>query len=102
MSETKGFVKCVLGFLLSILVIAGGIFGLDVKVEVEDKGATSEVVEDVVVAPVEQETPAPENENSPADSTPTEDVQPSVDESVQGEVTQPADNTQDVVTEGEV
>lgn len=102
MSENKGLVRCVLGFLLAILVVVGGIFGLDVKVEVED---TTDVtappaVEDVV--PNQDETPQPETQDSPAESTPTEDVQPSVDESEQGEVTPPADDTQTDVTEGEV
>jgi hypothetical protein len=119
MSETKGLVKCVLGFLLAILIIVGGIFGLDVKVDVEDTSTDTTVSEEEVAPPVQdeitetEETPVDtaenqdvvdevvDTENSPADSTPTEDEQPVVDESGEAEVTQPTDDTEDVVTEGE-
>lgn len=119
MSENKGLVKCVLGFLLAILVIAGGMFGLDVKVEVEDTSTDTPVLEEEVTQPTQddvtetEETPVDttenqdvvedvvDTENSPADSTPTEDVQPSVDESVSEDVADDTDDTQDVATEGE-
>ena len=116
MSETKGLVvKCVLGFLLSIIIIVGGIFGLDVKVDVEDTSTDTSVSEEEVAPPVQdeitetEETPVDttenqdvvDTENSPADSTPTEDKQPVVDESGEAEVTQPTDDTENVVTEGE-
>ena len=42
-----------------------------------------------------------ETQNSPVESTPTEDEETSVDESEEEQVTQPADDTEDVVTEGE-
>jgi hypothetical protein len=115
MSENKGLVKCVLGFLLAILVIVGGMFGLDVKVEVEDTSTNTTVLEEEVTPSTQddvantEETPVDttENkevvdaENSPAESTPTEDEQPSVDESVSEDVADDTDDTQDVATEGE-
>lgn len=115
MSETKGLVKCVLGFLLSIIIIVGGIFGLDVKVDVEDTSTDTPVLEEEVTPPTQddvantEETPVDTTENkevvdagnSPAESTPTEDKQPVVDESGEAEVTQPTDDTENVVTEGE-
>lgn len=117
MSENKGLVKCVLGFLLAILVIAGGIFGFDVKVEVEDLGTDETTLEEDVAldestdktenvadteeAQVDTTDEVVDTEDSPADSTPTEDTDASVDESVEGEVTKPTDNTEDVVTEGD-
>jgi hypothetical protein len=110
MSENKGLVKCVLGFLLAILVIAGGIFGLNVDVEVTENtenATTSEetfgpVYKDVPTeVPVDTTDEVVDSDESPADSTPTEDEQPVVDESDGAEVTQPTDNTEDVVTEGE-
>ena len=115
MSETKGLVKCVLGFLLSILVIVGGAFGLDVQVKVEDAETTTpnvaettfvetEIVEtDVVYEQTLEDVLATdevvETEQSPVDSTGTEDEEPAVDESVGEEVTEPTDEQQNTVTE---
>lgn len=106
MSETKGLVKCVLGFLLSILVIVGGAFGLDVQVNVEDtEPAPPEVVEtdEVETTTEEQEVSATdevvETEQSTVESTPTEDEETSADESVEAEVTMPTDEQQNTVTE---
>jgi cytoskeletal protein RodZ len=95
MDETKGLVKCVLGFLLSILVMVGGAFGLDVQVRVQDtETKPPDVVESVIY-----ETTTEENKQSPAESTPTEDEEPSVEESVDTEVTEPTDEQQNTVTE---
>lgn len=104
MSETKGLVKRVLGFILSIAVIVGVIFGLDVKVNVNDtQDQTSEVVDDTTIAEEESVSETPKVEEtetqSPVESTPTEDEEPSVDESVDVDVTEPTDDNQDVVTE---
>ena len=106
MSETKGLVKCVLGFLLSILVIVGGAFGLDVQVNVEDAEPTqSEVVETDEVEPTTEEHEVSDNEEvveteqSTVEPTPTEDEEPSVEESVEAEVTEPTDEPQNTVTE---
>lgn len=105
MSETKGLVKCVLGFLLAILVIVGGAFGLDVQVNVEDADpAPPEVVEtdEVETTTEEQDVSATdevvETEQSPVESTPTEDEETSADESVE-EVTETTDDEQSTVTE---
>lgn len=96
MSETKGLVKCALGFILAILVMVGGAFGLDVRVNVDDTNEpTSDVAETVT-----EEQPVDETETqSPVETTPTEDQEQSVDESVEADVTEPTDNNQDVVTE---
>lgn len=106
MSETKGLVKCVLGFLLSILVIVGGAFGLDVQVNVEDaETAPTEVVEtnDFEATTEEKDVLATEEvvetEQSTVESTPTEDEEPSADKSVETEVTESTDEPQNTVTE---
>lgn len=110
MSETKGLVKCILGFLLSILVIVGGAFGLDVQVNVEDaetnhaEGAETTFFENEVVEPATEEDilttdEVVETEQSSVDSTTAEDEEPIVDESVENEVTEPTDETQNTVTE---
>lgn len=101
MNEKKGLAKCILGLLLSILVMVGGAFGLDVQVNVEDaETSPPEVVETTAE---EKEVTAPdedvETEQSPVESTTTEDEEPPVDESVENEVTEPTDETQDTVTE---
>ena len=114
MSENKGLVKCAIGFVLAILVIVGAIFGLDVDVEVTDNTENNPTFEGEFVGPIQEqdninsdEVPADttdevvDTDQSPADSTPTEDEVPSVDESDEAEVTQPTDDTEDVVTEGE-
>ena len=105
MSETRGLVKCVLGFLLAILVIVGGAFGLDVQVNVEDaEPAPPEVVEtdEVETTTEEQDVSATdevvETDQSPVESTPTEDEETSADESVE-EVTETTDDEQNTVTE---
>ena len=106
MSETKGLVKCILGFLLSILVIVGGAFGLDVQVNVEDAEPTPpEVVEtDEVETTTEENNVSAtdevvDTEQSIVDSTPTVDQEQSADESVEEEVTETTDEPQNTVTE---
>lgn len=101
MSETRTLVKCVLGFLVAILVVAGGIFGFDIKVDVTDAPAFEEDVASTEKAPVDTTVEVEDTENSPADSTPTEDNQPSVDESVQDDVATSTDNNETIATEGE-
>ena len=105
MSETRGLVKCFLGFLLAILVIVGGAFGLDVQVNVEDaEPAPPEVVGTDEVEPTteEQDVSATEEvvetEQSPVESTPTEDEEKSAEDSVE-EVTDQTDEEQNTVTE---
>ena len=99
MSETKGLVKCVLGFLLSILVIVGGAFGLDVNVDVTDtQTPTSEVGEPPTEENVEITDEVFETQESPADSTPTEEENSCVDESVEADVTTTTDETETNVT----
>lgn len=101
MSETKGLVKCVFGFMLAILVMVGAAFGLDVQVKVTDTETTQPEVVETTAEEKEVTTPDEdvETEQSPVESTPTEDEEPSVDESVENEVTEPTDETQDTVTE---
>lgn len=97
MSETKGLVKCVLGFILSILVIVGGAFGFDVQVNVEDTGETlSEVVETITEGEDVSQTDevVETEEQSTVESAPTEDEEQSADESVEAEVTEPTDDHQ--------
>lgn len=104
MSETKGLVKCVLGFLLSILVIVGGIFGIDVKVNVEDTEVEESVATVTTFEPVVDENDSAtdnvvESEQSPVESTPAEDQEESADESVNEPVTDIPDEPQKIVTE---
>lgn len=101
MSETKGLVKCVLGFLLAILVMVGGAFGLDVQVKVTDtETKPPEVVETTALEQdVSTTEDVAETEQSPVESTPAEDQETSADESVEAEVTEPTDEPQDTVTE---
>lgn len=93
MNETKGLVKCVLGFLLSILVIVGASLGLDVQVKVQDaEVAPPEVVEtaednvEEVDTTDDEEVLATEEvvetEQSTVEPTETEDEGTPVDESV--------------------
>ena len=111
MSENKGLVKCVLGFLLALIVIVGGIFGLDIDVEVTDDTQNTLVSDDnlLPIVPnsdkITEETPVDTTDNvvdtteSPAESTPTEDGNSVVDESAEAEVTEPTDETENIVTE---
>lgn len=106
MNETKGLVKCVLGFLLAILVIVGGAFGLNVQVDVEDaETPSSEVVETDEVEATDKEHDVSateevvETEQSSVESTPTEDEETSADKSVEAEVTEQTDEEQNTVTE---
>lgn len=118
MNDKKGreIFKCALGFALAILVIAGSIFGLDIKFEVsdtnppavEDSAVTEpptedtpqcpedvENVEDVEDTPVVDETPetsetpaeTPQAE-IPADSTPTEIPNESVETPIETTTTE--------------
>lgn len=107
MSETKRIVKCVLGFLLAIIIIVGGAVGLDVDVTVQEDAETTQAeVEETVLAdpeteenvPIEDETEVG-TEQSTVESTPTEDEVTSADESADTEVTEPTDETQNTVTE---
>lgn len=106
MNETKGLVKCVLGFVLSILVMVGAAFGLDVKVNVQDaEVAPPEVVEttetnaEEVDAAEDEQVLATEEvvetEQSTVETTETVDQEPTVEESVENEVTVPTDETQE-------
>lgn len=105
MNETKGLVKCIFGFLLSILVIVGAAFGLNVQVNVEDAEQTApDVVEtnDVETTTEEQVSATDEvvdTEQSIVDSTPTVDQEQSADECVDAEVTESTDEQQTTVTE---
>ena len=105
MSEKKGLVKCILGFLLSILVIVGGAFGLNVQVNVEDaEHAETDVVETNEVETTTEEQvsatdEAVDTEQSIVDSTPTVDQEQSADEYVDEEVTESTDEQQTTVTE---
>lgn len=122
MKKQTGLAKAIVGLVLVICAIVGGFYGFGIDfditdvttgntnieedfvplkpmpdekndsedVDVETTDDTTDVVEDVV-----------DTEQSPADSAPTEDETPSADESGEEEVTQPTDNTEEVVTEGE-
>lgn len=98
MKETKGLVKCILGFVLSILVMVGAAFGLDVKVNVQDaEGAPPEVVEttETNAEEVDATEAVVETEQSTVETTETVDQEPTVEESVENEVTVPTDETQE-------
>lgn len=93
MNETKGLVKCILGFLLSIIVIVGASFGLDVQVKVEDAGTSPPAVVETTETNVEEvDTTEGENilateevvetEQSTVEPTETADEETTVDESV--------------------
>jgi cytoskeletal protein RodZ len=108
MSETKRLAKCVLGFLLAILVMVGGAIGLDVDVAVQENTEPTQAedlaTDELGTEPEEDvltEEPTVETEQSTVDSTPTEDEETSVDDSVEEDVTEPTDENQDTVTEGE-
>jgi hypothetical protein len=113
MNETKSIVKTVLAFILTLVLIAGSLFGIDVPYDVGDlEGLETEGVVDEQ-APVEDEqndvdVPAEDNANTedgeqtdePQDSTPTEDDEV-VDNSAEDEVADPAEDETDA-TEGDV
>lgn len=93
MNETKGLVKCVLGFLLSILMIVGASVGLDVQVRIQDAEATPPEVVGTAETYVEEVENAEgeevlateevvETDQSPVEPTEAEDEEPTVDESV--------------------
>lgn len=93
MNETKGLVKCILGFLLSIIVIVGAGFGLDVQVKVEDAGTSPPAVVETTETNVEEvDTTEGENilateevvetEQSTVEPTETADEETTVEESV--------------------
>lgn len=114
MKDTKGLVKCILGFVLSIAMIVGASFGLDVKVNVQDTENTpTEVVETTEANVEEVETTTEENvleteqatqevteevvetEQPTVEPTETVDQEPTVEEPVENEVTVPTDETQE-------
>ena len=76
MNETKGLVKCILGFVLSIVVIVGAYFGLDVQVNVEDAAPSPPEV-------VETTEEVVETEQSAVETTETVDEEIPVEESVE-------------------
>lgn len=110
MSETKGIVRSVIGFLAVVAIIVGSIFGLDVKVDINDTETPDALVEtetpseDEVIAeePTDTTVPVVEENDTPADSTPTEDANESVDETVEENVANDAADTTEQATEGEV
>lgn len=101
MSEIKGLVKCALGFILTLAVVFGSIYGLNAEADVTD---TDNPISEEEAVPTEEETATATDEvvESPADSTPTEEETPCVDESVEAEVTEPTDEPETTVTEGEI
>ena len=129
MKKNTGIVNCIFGLVLVVGVLVGGMLGLDVDYILEPidtpqvsedaetegtaventKDAIESVVEDVedVVGDVNdnaQDTTDDTTVKTPdtsADSTETEDDVPTVDEPVGNEVTEPTDEPQNNVTEGE-
>ena len=100
MNDVRGFVKCALGFIITIVIIAGAVFGFDIDVKVEDtqnptleetETSTKPAVTTTVVA-----TTA--TTKAPAVTTATEDKQESVVTSTE-KVTVSGDKTEQ--TEGE-
>lgn len=86
MNETKGLVKCILGFVLSIVVIVGAYFGLDVRVNVEDASASPPEVVETTEANVEEVDAAEEvveTEQSAVETTETVDEEMPVEELVE-------------------
>ena len=92
MNEKKGreLFKCALGLVLSILVIVGAVFGIDIKVDVNDTNTPS-VEETVITDPPETESPqcpedaedaedvVTEEQTSDTPDTPSETTQQAVD-----------------------
>lgn len=79
MNETRSMVKSVLGFLLAVVLIVGGIFGFNVKVEVdEDTPALEEVSDEATdntataTSPVDGETADEANSADTNVAEPTE------------------------------
>ncbi len=100
--KEMGTVKAALGFVLVLVILVGASFGLKIDVEVEDAGATDEVVTE---APVVDEQPGdvvePTDEpvvDEPTDGEPTEDVDTPTDEPVD----EPTDVTPDAPVEDNV
>lgn len=101
--KNTGIAKAILGLVLVVGVIVGGMVGLDIDFNIEpmDAPEVSEGVAPEDTAPVDTvvdenvEVPdtTVETPNAPADSTEAEADVPTVDESAEQEVTQPADNT---------
>lgn len=80
MNDVRGFAKCALGFIISLLIIAGAIFGFDIDVKVNDTHESQMVV-----------TEAPSNDTTtPTVTTAVEDEAEDVDQ---------AEETVDVSTE---
>ena len=103
MSETRSMVKSVLGFALAILVIVGGIFGLNVKVEVEDTAPISDECEDAVPYVEENADEQPTenvNDNTPTDTSPVDGETTDEDNSADTEVAEPTED-ETPATEGE-
>lgn len=114
MNETKSIVKTVLAFILTLVLIAGSLFGIDVPYDAGDlEGLETEGVVDEQ-APVEDEqddvdVPVEDNANTddgeqtdePQDSTPTEDDEV-VDNSAEDEVADPTEDETDATEEGDV
>lgn len=128
-TEARKTAKTVLGFLLVVGLLIGAFFGLDVPYDVEDvvpnETTTAETTAppaDETTAPTEDQKPA-DDENAdvevpvedvvdtedsatqddvPQDSTPTEDNDENVDNSVDTEVTEPTEDENTVTEEGDV
>lgn len=60
MNETSKLVKCGLGLLLTIIIVVGGIFGLDIDVEMKEN---TEITEP------QEETTAPDTTEAPISTT---------------------------------
>ena len=91
MSETRGLVKCVLGFLLSVLVIFGGVYGFNVEVEVTDTETQIPAETESVTLETELETVETEAEEDV--TPPVEETETIADEVVETE-SSPAESTQ--------
>lgn len=115
MNETRSMVKSALGLILALVVVVGGIYGFNVKVEVQDteveaQETTAVEAPKATTATVAQTTDdeseatqpvATQEPMSTTVSTPVVDEQPDVDNSADTEVTEPTEEEQ-TVTEGEV
>jgi hypothetical protein len=107
MKNQSGLAKSIVGLVVAILVIVGGLYGLNIDIELPQDAQCPETEMESVEAPAPEaenadtsvevvETEAPSN-----DSAQLEEQTQAVDESVVENVTPPADNTENVVTEGE-
>ena len=93
MNDKKGreIFKCALGFALAILVIAGSIFGLDIKFEVSDTNPPT-VEDSAVTEPPTEDTPqCPEDVENVEDVPNTSEAPETPAETPQAEI--PADST---------